>query len=339
MAILFFASLKEILKDMLLNRLNICLKLLFLTLSIIIFTKPAWGGPVLTIMVDLDPDSPRLSQLNATTLKLAQKTGKTLSLDYLGTQPALAAIRTAQADPDGLTMGLLSLDNVVTMSLEGLMPFSPEDFLAVVLFHNEAPSLVTPLTDQNDVGIELISLQGREEVTLVTKTKTPLDDPTLIALDFFRALELKVNIKELYDNPGIAIKQSPMEAFSLLKEGEFMALSQKDIDELTSSGANFKKVVTLGEDTGANSSLQSLGISPKVSSLSGFFYPAGTTELLAENTPQSLMEIISELAQVTGKDSLFLPPISYGPEAQALYDKETEARRELLSFYLLTTNE
>jgi hypothetical protein len=396
----------------------------------------------LVLAIGLDPDSPVAEVVKDVAGDLGRRIGRKVRIEFLGDERvAIAAARTAQADPDGLFMGILSFDTIIIRSLEELAPYDPDDFIPAVLFQSGAPVLISR---NNKHARNLSELRDSEDklFPILTTTLDPLPGPTLLALDAGRALGLKTILRKLpppEDSPGPGAEPGPggavslppqnsspedsshqdsssealshqdsssgalspqnsssealshlshsfredsphvtkhlapyLKAFEELQDGEYLAAPYDVLTEFVKRGLDIKVVSYLGSGETTlpfipeGVSLSELGIQTRVTPLSGFFFPGGTTERLAEGAPSALLEILTGLVsereqgetglgetgagepglEEAGLSSpsgsshsleLFLrPPVLGGAEAQRFYEREIEAREALLESYSLS---
>ncbi|MDR1038444.1 MAG: hypothetical protein LBT40_18305 [Deltaproteobacteria bacterium] len=309
----------------------------------------------LSVKASLSADDPRSKILEGWIAELASQTGWSAEVELLG-PGAVAGARTAMADPDGLTLGFLSLDETITRPLQDLAPYRASDFLPAVLFPGDPPVLVRR-PGGPDVEISRRRPGQDRAARLLAPSLNPVPGPTLAAVAALRSLGYVPSVRELPADyaagapagasgseapAGASGREAPWAAaFAALEPGELLALPREALDLLPPLGLSPAQVMTLsppaaGVGTPAHLALPGgtapadPGAAPGVRELFGFYYPSATGPRLQEGAPARLAAMASA-AFASPQDFPFVtgPPMT-ADEAREAFDAETAARRSIL---------
>ncbi|MDR1312235.1 MAG: hypothetical protein LBQ12_00715 [Deltaproteobacteria bacterium] len=320
----------------------------FLALAALFASAGDLGAEVsLAVKASLPEGDPRAATLSAWAGEFSRLTGWEAEVEFLG-PGAAAGARTVMAEPDGLTVGFLSLDETVTRSLQDLSPYEAPEFQPAVLFPSGAPALVRR---PGGPGRDLAALKGRPgaAVRLLAPSLNPVPGPTLLAVDAVRAVGARAVLRELPKASrrlgGLPESLNDSEAlwasaYRSLEAGELLALPWEGLSAVRALGDEPVVALVLAGTPSAAApfsspvpegpSLGDLGVTPGVRELMGFYYPSGTGLAAQEGVPAKLSGIAaSALAAPQPGPFVTGPPLT-GDEAQAAYEAETAARKAIL---------
>ncbi|MDR1081957.1 MAG: hypothetical protein LBQ79_13610 [Deltaproteobacteria bacterium] len=302
--------------------------------------------PSLSVKASLAEGDPGAATLTGWAAELAGETGWTAGVELLG-PGALAGARTAMADPDGLTIGFLTLDEAVTRPLQDLAPYRAEEFQPAVLFPGGAPVLVgRPDSPAPDLA-RLVQAPDRT-VKLLAPNLMPVPGPTLMAAETLTALGAELDIRELHESArrhpdlpeGLGARDALwVSAYLALTPGELLALPWEGLQAVRKHGLSPATVLVLAAPPSAGSARMpfpegpgpgDLGIAPGVRELFGFYYPAETGDKAKGGAP-GMLAAMAARALAAPQDFPFVTgPALAGDGAREAFEAETAARRSVL---------
>ncbi|MDR1164547.1 MAG: hypothetical protein LBO66_01505 [Deltaproteobacteria bacterium] len=318
----------------------------------------AGSGAPLKIVAAVNADEPLGLLLSASEEALAERVDRRVQLTFLERSMApKAAARLALSEPDGLTLGFLALDAVVTLSLGGLAPYLPEDFWPTLLSFSETPVLIGPANSAfaNDWGLPR---PAGEPIVLVALGKETPDQPTLAALAFFRQEKIPVSLSfrapPYAENAaeGGAIQGAArlyfdsLRLFSTLRPTEAMAVPFPALAYLRENKFPFRTLGYLTRNPDPRETASFPGrILPAEDApfhpLMGFFFSGETSERTAENTPAALYDVFSQAAldPESPYRGYLKEPLAQGEEARQIFAARVDAQKSLLAAYGLYADE
>jgi hypothetical protein len=182
----------------------------------------AEGG--FTLIAGLDPSSPLAPFLDKAGEDVSRKLGRLAEIEYVPQGGGLlAAARISLSEPDGLTLGFLPLDTILTKDIAKEAPYRADHFLPVLIGFERTHVLVTRQ------GGPYASLRGLrnwlsdEGVTLVVPGRDPLSTSTVLALDALTSLKIPFSFRKLPIVPRHEEDSAAEEEESLAEEEASLA--------------------------------------------------------------------------------------------------------------------
>jgi hypothetical protein len=319
--------------------------------------SPAGGlaaGPELSVQASLDADDPRAETLSAWTAGLPPEVGMPAGVEFLG-GGAVAGARVAMAEPDGLTLGFLGLDEAVTRPLQLLAPYEPQDLEPALLFPGGAPALLYR-GDGPEVRLAEAAGSPGAAVRLLVPTLRPVPGPVLLALDAIAGLGARPEFREIPAAPegGDADPDGGpggfwARAYLALAPGELLPVPWDGLAAIRAQGHEPGVALVLADPPAGGRSgaaalppspagplFSDLGLSHTVRELYGFYYPADTFEAVREGVPQALASLVGGALRSPQGVPFVTGAAVEGEAALEAYGAETEARQALLGRWPLT---